>query len=86
MTHLRAIGSRAIGSIAFSFCVLVAASAAAPAQTYPSRTITLVVPFPAGGTTDAIARALGETLSQSLGQQIGHEPAQRFPLPFTDLA
>ena len=32
--------------------------------------ITLVVPFPAGGTTDAIARSLGETLSQNLGQQI----------------
>ncbi len=43
---------------------------AASAQTYPSRPITLIVPFAAGGTTDAIARVLAETMSQNLGQQI----------------
>ena len=62
--------SRATLSFAFAAGFIVAAMTAAPAQTYPSRSITLIVPFAAGGTTDAIARALGDTLSQSLGQQI----------------
>jgi tripartite-type tricarboxylate transporter receptor subunit TctC len=42
----------------------------ASAQTYPSRPITLVVPYPPGGATDAIARAMQDSMSQSLGQQI----------------
>lgn len=40
------------------------------AQEWPSRTISLVVPFPAGGTTDVLARTLGERLSRSLGQTV----------------
>jgi putative tricarboxylic transport membrane protein len=39
------------------------------AQAYPSRTITLIVPFAAGGTTDVVARIVGEHLSRTLGQQ-----------------
>src|SRR3984893_2228078 len=42
----------------------------ASAQTYPSRPITLVVPFPPGGVTDEIARIIQDSMSQSLGQQI----------------
>src|SRR5262249_17686060 len=38
--------------------------------TYPSRPITLVVPYPPGGATDAIARIIQDSMSQSLGQQI----------------
>ena len=45
-------------------------AAAASAQTYPNRPITLVVPFPAGGATDAIARIIQDSMSQSLGQQV----------------
>ncbi|AMM25936.1 tripartite tricarboxylate transporter substrate binding protein [Variovorax sp. PAMC 28711] len=50
-------GSCAFGTLAF-------------AQDWPARPITIVVPFPAGGTTDAVARALGESLSKSLGQPV----------------
>ncbi|MBB3772138.1 tripartite-type tricarboxylate transporter receptor subunit TctC [Angulomicrobium tetraedrale] len=40
------------------------------AQDYPSRTITMVVPFAAGGPTDTVARLVAESMSRSLGQQV----------------
>jgi len=40
------------------------------AQTWPERPISIVVPFPAGGTTDVLARAIGQELSKSLGQPV----------------
>ena len=40
------------------------------AKTYPSRTVTLVVPFPAGGPTDTIGRVIAEGLQASLGQPV----------------
>src|SRR6195256_855212 len=45
-------------------------SGPAPAQDYPSRAITLIVPYPAGGGVDAMARIVGEKLSAALGQQV----------------
>ena len=45
-------------------------SGAAWAQAWPAKPITLIVPFPAGGTTDVLARALGDRLTQSLGQAV----------------
>jgi tripartite-type tricarboxylate transporter receptor subunit TctC len=57
------------GSAALLAASILPAGTAA-AQTYPSRPITLVVPFPPGGATDAIARIIQDSMSQSLGQQI----------------
>ena len=42
----------------------------AMAQAWPSRPISLIVPFAAGGTTDVLARAVGQELSRSLGQPV----------------
>jgi tripartite-type tricarboxylate transporter receptor subunit TctC len=49
---------------------LAAASQSASAQQYPTRPITVIVPFAAGGPTDVLARILGQHMSQTLGQQI----------------
>ena len=51
---------------------IVFALVAAPshAQDYPTRSITLIVPYPPGGGVDAMARIVGEKLSAALGQQV----------------
>jgi tripartite-type tricarboxylate transporter receptor subunit TctC len=49
---------------------LLAVAGYAWAQTYPSRPITLIVPFPAGGPADAIGRIVAERMRASLGQAI----------------
>jgi len=51
-------------------CMLTAAITAAIAQDYPSRPITLIVPFGAGGPTDALARIVTNRMAQTLKQTI----------------
>jgi tripartite-type tricarboxylate transporter receptor subunit TctC len=58
-----------------NFLHLAAAAAALPAvariaraQTYPSRPVTIIVPFAAGGGTDVSARIVGDYMSRTLGQ------------------
>ena len=52
--------------VAALVALLVAGPAAA--QTYPSRPITVVVPFPAGGPSDVVARIIAEHMGKALGQ------------------
>jgi len=56
--------------VSIALAALGAAIAAAPAvaQKYPDRTVTLVVPYPAGGPTDETARVIGNFLAKKLGQ------------------
>jgi tripartite-type tricarboxylate transporter receptor subunit TctC len=49
---------------------LLPVSRIARAQTYPSRTVTMIVPFAAGGGTDVAARIAAENMSRTLGQRI----------------
>ena len=42
----------------------------AQAQSYPSKPITLVVPFPPGGPTDQVARVLAQKLTEQMGQSV----------------
>ena len=63
--------SNAIRAIAAACAVAAAGWAAgALAQGYPSRTVTLVVPFAAGGPTDVVARTLGASMTRTLGQPV----------------
>jgi tripartite-type tricarboxylate transporter receptor subunit TctC len=50
--------------------ISLAGTAAAHAQSYPTRTITLTVTAAAGGVTDVVARALGQRLAEAWGQQV----------------
>ena len=64
------------GSIALALATVASANAAQPAQqsaaaaAYPARTIRLVVPVPPGGSSDGMARILGQRLGERWGQQV----------------
>jgi tripartite-type tricarboxylate transporter receptor subunit TctC len=61
--------SRTIHRVLASLAALAVATCAS-AQAFPSRTVTLVSPFPPGGSTDAIARIMAQRMSTSLGQTV----------------
>ena len=54
----------------FAMAALAVAATGAGAQGYPNRSVTMVVPFAAGGPTDVVARALGQAMSRTLGQAV----------------
>ena len=60
MTSLRVLGGLILAACAFG----------ASAQSYPTRPVTLVVPFAAGGPTDVAARALGQAMEKTMGQPV----------------
>lgn len=60
---------RPIRLAAFAAAVLAVAGSAL-AQDWPTRTVTIVVPFPAGGTTDVLARAISSKLAAAIGQPV----------------
>jgi tripartite-type tricarboxylate transporter receptor subunit TctC len=66
MTFVRAL----TGACAAALASLTAFVAPAEAQTYPTRSITMIVPFAAGGPTDVISRIVTGNMAQTLGQSI----------------
>ena len=57
-------------ALALAGALPAAAAAQTPAQGWPQRAIKMIVPFPAGGGTDFIARIAAKHLSDRLGQQV----------------
>ena len=53
-----------------AFVWAAVAATGAQAQTYPTKTVTIVVTAAAGGVTDVVARAIGQRLSEKWGQQV----------------
>ena len=66
MTRARTRVAAAIATIA----VLAGSPAAAPAEDWPTRTVTMVVPFAAGGPVDVLGRILAPSLGEALGRQV----------------
>jgi len=56
--------------LAIAIAVLAASMLPAAAETYPTRPITIVVPFPAGGPTDTLGRILADGMTKALGQSV----------------
>ena len=54
----------------FALAFLVASVAVVVAETFPSRPITVVVPFPAGGPTDALGRVVADRMKRALNQSV----------------
>jgi tripartite-type tricarboxylate transporter receptor subunit TctC len=61
---------RRIAAVAILVLFQAAASQTADAQSYPTRPITIIVPYPAGGPSDVLTRVLAERLKTALGQTI----------------
>jgi tripartite-type tricarboxylate transporter receptor subunit TctC len=70
MKFLRRTFQHLISSFALSVAVLLLVAHGASAEVYPSRPIVIVVPFTAGGPTDALVRTLSERMQHSLGQPL----------------
>src|SRR5450631_1857067 len=62
-TMLRKIVGAVIGT-------LLATTASAPAQNFPTKPLTMIIPFAAGGPTDVLGRVVGQRMGEILGQSI----------------
>src|ERR1700744_237565 len=68
MGNVMALVRTAVGWAACLFCLVLAFSASAQEDNYPTRPVPIIVPFPAGGSADLNARTVAERLSAALGQ------------------
>src|SRR6201988_2423963 len=69
-THWRDFAGGLLLAIAAGSATLMTALPVAQAQDYPNRTVRIIVPFPAGGTADAMPRVVADYLSRKWHQPI----------------
>jgi len=60
---------RRIYALGLALALMAAVAAPAVAQKYPARTVSVIVPYPAGGSVDGVARLLVQKLNETVGQQ-----------------
>jgi len=70
MTTLHGLVRRTVLLAGLAACFALPGGMATAADAFPSRTVTLVVPFAAGGSTDLIARIIAEKMTEDLGQTV----------------
>jgi len=61
---------RSILRLSLATLALIMGAASTLAQQYPNKPIRLIVPYPAGGATDVVARLVSERMSEDLGQHL----------------
>jgi len=64
------VALRKLGLLPLAFVSACLLAQAASAQTYPTRPIRLIVPYPPGGPTDFVGRTVAQKLTESIGQQV----------------
>src|SRR5258707_1324060 len=69
MTTVKNAGAAGASAL-LAGAVLLLLGAAAPAQSFPTRQVTIVVPFAAGGPSDAMARLIAQGLSEKIGARV----------------
>src|SRR5512140_878590 len=70
MKALKIIGRRRIAMKRWLGAVLMLVACGAYGQTYPSKPVRIVIPFPPGNTTDIMSRLIAPKMSERLGQQV----------------
>ena len=68
--HMRRICTFLVPGLMFLAAMVVPAPAALAAEAFPSRSITMIVPYPAGGATDLVTRSLADAAKKALGQTV----------------
>jgi tripartite-type tricarboxylate transporter receptor subunit TctC len=69
-TSWRSVAGRLLLTAAAGIAALTAVPSAVPAQNYPTRAVKIIVPFPAGGTADAMPRVVADYLTRKWGQPV----------------
>ena len=69
MRHSRRLVIAGLGAV-LAHTAMDRADAAGAAPDYPTHTVRIIVPFPAGGGADVVARAIGQQLSEGLGRSV----------------
>jgi tripartite-type tricarboxylate transporter receptor subunit TctC len=70
MKRMHAIFLATVGAACAAVLPAIGQTSSAPSGAYPARSIRMIVPFPAGGATDILARALSQKLGEKIGQTV----------------